>query len=316
MFNFRMEEAGEGNASGGGSGGGGAGQSAAPANIADGAGVGGQGTAAQSLGGGGGGAGQGGGDGKGWLESLPDEIRSDPSLAVFKDVAGLAKSFVNAQKMLGADKVILPTDKSTEEEWNAFYQKIGRPESPDKYEIKAPQGKELNQDLTKNFKVVAHKLGLSPKQVSGLAEWNFGALEAAEAARKTQETTQVRESIMAYQQKLGGEEKYKARVDEARVAVRALANPELSKFLKESGMGSRPEMIEFFASLKGMMDEDKIKDGTGVAFSGEDPSVIQREIEELSKKIYSDMNNPNYSTWVEQRNRLGERLFAARRPSA
>lgn len=307
---FKMEEA-NGSSAGGSVGGGGV---QAP-NIADG-GSGGNdpGAVSQSVGGGGSGGGSGGENGKSWLESLPDEIKGDPSLKMFKEPSDLAKSWVNAQKMIGAEKVIIPNDKSTDEEWSAFHQKLGRPESADKYEIKGADGKPIDSEITKTFKDTAFKLGLSPKQVEGLAQWNMGALSHAQELQKTAELNQVKESIKAYVEKVGGDDKYKARVDEARVAVRALASPELSKFLQDSGMGSRPEMIEFFAELKGMMSEDKIRDGTGVPLTGEDPAILQREIDEIqdAKSPLWDSNHPNHSTYVQRRAKLYDRLSAAR----
>ncbi len=310
MLKFLMEGVTDAN------GGGAAGSSgaAAPANIAEGAVN--TGTAQQSVGNGGGDAGGGGGDGKSWLDSLPDDVKSDPSLKVFKDVSGLAKSFVNAQKMIGADRVVLPNDKSTDEEWSSFYQKLGRPESAEKYEIKGVDGKPIESSVTKSFKETAFNLGLSPKQVAGLAEWNAGTLSEAQKSEETAKTNEVRDSIKAYEEKLGGSEKYKARVDEARVAVRALATPELSELLKTSGLGSRPEMIEFFAQLKGMMSEDKIRDGTGVSFQGEDPSVLQRELEAVESKMFADVNNPRVGEWSEQAVQLRNRLNAARTRTA
>ena len=38
--------------------------------------------------------------------TLMKSIRDDPSLSTYKDINGMAKSLINAQKMVGADKVI------------------------------------------------------------------------------------------------------------------------------------------------------------------------------------------------------------------
>ena len=37
--------------------------------------------------------------------------------------------------MIGQDKVVIPTKNSTEEAWNEVYDKLGRPESADKYSL-------------------------------------------------------------------------------------------------------------------------------------------------------------------------------------
>ncbi len=41
----------------------------------------------------------------GFLDSLPEDLRGEPSLRTFTDPASLAKSYVNAQRMIGADKI-------------------------------------------------------------------------------------------------------------------------------------------------------------------------------------------------------------------
>ena len=38
----------------------------------------------------------------GFLDSLPEDLRNEPSLRLFSDPASLAKSYVHAQRMIGA----------------------------------------------------------------------------------------------------------------------------------------------------------------------------------------------------------------------
>lgn len=304
MFKFKMEEAG--GTTGGGAapniaeGGGGAATTTAPATSA----------ASQP-------AGQGGGATSTWLDSLPDEIKADPSLGVFKEsgVAGLAKSWVNAQKMIGADKVVIPKADAPDSDWDAFYNKMGRPESPDKYEFKLPEGVTLDENLAKGFKEVAHKTGLSPRQVQKIVEWDAAQKMEQAKAMEAEHHNQLKGALDAYKQEVGGEEKFKATVDKAKVAVRTLADDGFKKFLRDSGIGSRPEAIAFFAKLADMMGEDKIRDGTGVPLSNEDPAIIQSQIEDLEKRMFSDIGNTNMASWVDQRSRLYERLNILRKGS-
>lgn len=324
MFNLKMEQAGglNGNAAGGGggqNGGGAAGSSGASQaqNIAAGGGnPNGAGAGGLPVGGGSGGSGDGGTNGKSWLEALPDDIRSDPSLQMFKDTTSLAKSWVHAQKNMYADKVVIPNEKSTEEEWNAFHQKLGRPESADKYELKAPQGQQLDEGVAKGFKELAFKTGLSAKQVSSIAEWNFQVLAQQQEAQQAAQINALRDTLSAYKQNLGGEEKYLARVDDARLALNAVGSPELKKFLETSGLGSRPEMVEFFANLKPMMDEGKIRDGSGASLSEVDVTVLQKELDDLQEKMYANINSPEVNQWSERSVKLRERINAARTRSA
>ena len=41
----------------------------------------------------------------GFLDSLPEELRHEPSLKNFTDSAGLAKSYVHAQRMVGVSRI-------------------------------------------------------------------------------------------------------------------------------------------------------------------------------------------------------------------
>ena len=40
-----------------------------------------------------------------WLDSIDEALKTEPSLSDIKDVNSLAKSYVHAQKMIGADKI-------------------------------------------------------------------------------------------------------------------------------------------------------------------------------------------------------------------
>ena len=45
-----------------------------------------------------------------WRAGLPDELRDSPSLEKFEasGVEGLARSYVNIERMIGGDKIVIP----------------------------------------------------------------------------------------------------------------------------------------------------------------------------------------------------------------
>ena len=131
-----------------------------------------------------------------FIEHVSQDLHGN--LDKFKSVNDLAKSYVNLEKKLGTsinlpaegatdetrkafiDKIkdlpevlIKPT---TEDELNAFYNKLGRPENKDSYEIDSLIPRELIdndafavQEINE-FKEMAHKLGLTKEQDQGLVE--------------------------------------------------------------------------------------------------------------------------------------------------
>ena len=67
-----------------------------------------------------------------WKDSISEEYRVDPNIEKFTEIDALAKSYINATKMIGQDKVEIPNNNSTEDQRNEVYVKLGRPEYDDK----------------------------------------------------------------------------------------------------------------------------------------------------------------------------------------
>ena len=94
--------------------------------------------------------------GKGWTEKV-------------KSVDDLWKLADNSQSLLG--RRTAPAEDAPKEEWEAFYKTVGRPEAPDKYQLKDVEGIPEGFDLTE-FKGKAQQLmfeaGLNQKQANDL----------------------------------------------------------------------------------------------------------------------------------------------------
>jgi len=120
-----------------------------------------------------------------WIQGLPEELRTapegeQPSLAKFKPGEGeelipmpasVAKGYVELEKKLGQDSVVIPGENATEEERNAFYTRLGRPEKPDGYELKDPEGLPVDAEVKKSFQEIAHKAGINTQQAVMLNDW-------------------------------------------------------------------------------------------------------------------------------------------------
>lgn len=148
-----------------------------------------------------------------WYKNLDEDLRNNPSIQKFKDPAGLAKSYVELQKMIGKDKVVIPTDKSTPAEWDAFYAKIGRPSDINEYavpEIETPEEIKMRPETLEAFKKKAHDLGISKKAFAELfsfqAEMNNQLynqkLEEAKGIKSKTETELMAEWGAAYEKKV------------------------------------------------------------------------------------------------------------------
>jgi hypothetical protein len=110
-------------------------------------------------------------------EGLAPEVSSSLGELVktkgWKGPADALLSYQNLEKVFGADKagrtILAPKSDDDADGWNAVYNRLGRPESADKYELPVPEGDDGS--FAKSVAPVLHELGLTAKQARGLAEW-------------------------------------------------------------------------------------------------------------------------------------------------
>lgn len=92
---------------------------------------------------------------------LPENLR-----AKYNSMDEFVKGAVNAQSMIGKG---IPDENTPEDVRDAFFAKLGRPESPDKYSWSPPEGFDVEgvtSEHFKSFKELAYKSGITDKQLS------------------------------------------------------------------------------------------------------------------------------------------------------
>ena len=235
-----------------------------------------------------------------WKASLSDEIKSDKSLENIKDIEGLAKSYVHAQKMVGSDKIPVPNKYATEDDWNAVYEKLGRPKTADGYKFDLPQDKQVDEASLKEFSNQAHKLGLLPSQAQGVVKFyndiTAKSLQDADskalAARETSTKELKQEWGQAFDQK----------VSQAATLAKSVGATELldANLADGTKLGDHPVMIKAFAELAGKMGEDTITQASGPAYLT--PNQIEKQIGELTQpgSAYWDKNHMNHQAAVQE----------------
>ena len=235
-----------------------------------------------------------------WKASLSDEIRADKSLENIKDIEGLAKSYVHAQKLVGADKIPVPNKFATDKDWDAVYQKLGRPENPSGYKYDLPEDQSINQEALKNFSDQAHKLGLLPTQANGVVKF-YNELTAS--SLQEQETTAVtarENSTKELKQEWG--QAYDQKINQASNLAKSVGASELfdTNLADGTKLGDHPVMIKAFAELASKMGEDSITQSSGPIY--QTPAQIEKEIGNLTQvgSAYWDKRHPNHGAAVEE----------------
>jgi len=247
---------------------------------------------------------------KTWKEAISEEFRNDPNIEKFTEIDALAKSYINATQMIGKDKVAVPNKNSTEDQWNEVYDKLGRPESADKYTLNAKsEVVPIDEGAIKQFAENAHQLGLNNKQAQGILEFYKNNMESMAQQSKVDTETAQAQSEQQLRQEWGRE--FDTNVKKAGALAKANMNPEILDMQLKDGMrlGDHPEIIKGFAKIAGMMSEDKI-----VSTESENVSSntdVETEISDIMNNKdgpYWNKSHPDHDKMVQQVYTLREML--------
>jgi len=235
-----------------------------------------------------------------WKANLSDEVRADKSLENIKDIEGLAKSYVHAQKLVGADKIPVPNKYATDKDWDAVYEKLGRPKSSDGYKYELPEDQKVDETALKNFSSQAHKLGLLPTQAQGMVKF-YNEMMGKQLADAESISTAQREKAMTELKTEWGQA-YDQKLQKANAVVSSVFPKGIMSMNLEDGskIGDHPAVIKAFSALADKMGEDDIVQSSGPVFMT--PKEIEKQIGELQQpgSSYWDKNHPNHQAAVEE----------------
>jgi len=245
--------------------------------------------------------------GKTWKEAISQEYRSNPNIEKFTELDALAKSYINAVSMIGTDKIPLPGKSATDEQWNEVYNKLGRPESPDKYTLEfktdvAP----VDENVIKGFAQNAHKLGLNNKQAQGILEFYKQTLEGSAKEMNVNMETAQAEAANMLRSEWG--KSYDDNLKKASAVAQTYLEPELldTQLRDGSRLGDNPKIIKAFANIANLLSEDKI-------IGTESDNIIQgREIEKEIEELTSDRQGAYWNKMHPNHNKVVNQVLALR----
>lgn len=227
---------------------------------------------------------------KSWKDTISEEFRNDPNIAKFTEIDALAKSYINATRMIGSDKVVIPNQNSTEDQWNEVYGKLGRPESPDKYKFDVKSEViPFDDNAIKQYADNVHKLGLNNKQAQGILEFYKNSMEQSAKQSQIDMETAREQSQQQLRQEWG--RAYDDNIKKAGAVAKANLNPQILDMQLKDGsrLGDNPEIIKGFAKIANLLSEDSM-------VSTESESVNQgKDLETEISRITNDKTNPYWN---------------------
>lgn len=246
----------------------------------------------------------------GWQNALPEEIRTQPVLGRFKSIQEMAKGLISAERMVGKDRVVIPTEKSSQDEWTEFYEKIGRPKTGDEYQLEVPDDLKdyYDTDLTNEARKMFYNLGLNQKQAQALWEFDRQRLASGIEQSQASQAAALEEARSALRREWGTA--YDARIHMGNVAIdQGVGDDDNLRSSVVGKFGSDPDFVKFMANLGGKFAEHGVK----VSPEGQTPGQLDELIkDEMATDAYMNPKNPAHKITVNKVHRMFEKLAATR----
>lgn len=244
-----------------------------------------------------------------WSAGLDPDTGAYTKNKGWKAPSDIISSYRNLEKVIGADRagrtVVLPGKDAKPEEMEALYNRLGRPESPEKYSIAADGD---DGGFTEWARNTFHKSGLTDAQAKGLAgEYQAYAKQVSErrAAELADKAAAEHESL---RKEWGA--KYEHNVNVAKRAATAFGVPEDVIDALQQSVGFAGVM-KFMANVGAKMGEDTFEEGGNKAggFGPLSPAEAKAELNRLMgdkefKDAWMNKSHPKHKEMLERKARL------------
>lgn len=177
-----------------------------------------------------------------WTSQLPKEMRENAdlmkTLGKFPKLENIAKSYSELESKLGKS-LVMPGEGASEEEVNTFWQKLGKPESAEKYSIEGEQAK--------GFREIAFKNNLTDSQAKAIYNEieetgkRYAAEQMEKFAQQTKETNKVLLSEYG--------KDFPAKMEMLKRGIAANGGQELYNKLRDSGLIADLNIVKLFINV-------------------------------------------------------------------
>lgn len=181
---------------------------------------------------------------KAWAAQLSKDLKENKeavkTLAQFEDISSLAASYIELEKKIGSMHTI-PGEKADKEELEAFYKKLGKPETADKYGFKQ------EWDAEKRFAQAAYDANLSDAQAKSLYAFfhKIGEDQKAQFAESVKK--QAQETDEALKKEFGN--KTEEKIHQYSRALKTFGTDAVFLQLEQTGLAYHPDFVKMFIKI-------------------------------------------------------------------
>jgi hypothetical protein len=232
-----------------------------------------------------------------WSKNLvPEDYQNLGEFKTISNIKDVFRSVGTLSRLKGKQGkgIFPPDDKSLPTEVDDFYRALGRPDTPDGYQITAPKELEsvIDKSITTELATVCHAAGLSPKQAAVVANAYFASTQKAVADAKTQQEARYAAGLEELTKRWG------AAVPERTQIVQNILREYMlpsDKDAVEHAINENPAIADLLSSIGKRFMEGKapnLGEGNTGMTPAEADNALKEAIAEQAKDPYMRQKNP------------------------
>ncbi len=200
----------------------------------------------------------------------------------------MGKGYVELQDLMSKQAKI-PEEGDTDG-WDKFYVNLGRPETPDKYELHIPEGMEHDKDFIVAVQGAAHKAGLNQSQWATIEDtYNRYLMESTK--RHDERVGKLNEERWDKYKVEWAESKTVENIELAKRLFSDLAPSELKEIMTIDDVEKDPILVNLYSTIGRKLADDTLVKGEAPKSEGgsvpkfkESPEMYAAGDDEESKK--------------------------------
>jgi hypothetical protein len=233
-----------------------------------------------------------------WPEGVEDSIKEEAVLKAYVNpedgefnIPNVIKSLVHAKRAVGHDKVSIPTDESTDDEWSSFHEKVfGTPEDFENYNVEVSEDSVLDETVLNTLAEEMHALRIPEGAATEIISLLDDKLQELIATSDEEDFNDTQAGINELKEEWG--DGFNRNLGFAQKVVTTFGDEDLGTYLKESGLGNDPEIIRLLSNIGSKLyTEDAL---VGVARQ-EGFNITPEEAAARIAKVQEDPNHPYWN---------------------
>lgn len=222
------------------------------------------------------------------FDGFSDDVKPTLEARQYKNVNDIATALVNAEKLIGGDKVLKPVNGKIADWFGQHKDVVGVPEKADAYtlpDVKLPEGMTMDDAVVGKAREFAHKMNLPQDLFAQFAQFVIEDRVGLQQAGQTAMNAAIEKDLSALKAEWGKD--YDANVEIGRQAARKLGM-EKSDLEKLEGPMGTAAILRHFAKLGALMTEGGIVTGEGGGTSAPEAALATLKADTQFQKTLLD----------------------------